>query len=921
MIRNPFAAKTGRRLHTSTARAVTLGSAAVLALGLTASLGLRVGVATGVGEACRPRAHGDAPARLRPAQQRCGARSQRRATAGLAPSRGQLAAQGPRHPGCHLDRPAHRHRPQRRQARRVPHRPERAPSDHELALGYLGNPCRCLRPGRRHIASLQLRRDYVENAGTHHLSFIQHRRHSVSATDQANVTKDGRLVNVVGSPVTQCRPLRGPPVLRQGGPDPSGQGRRPPCHRPHRQQNRRLPRAPSSATATPRRWSTSAPRPAPARVADADLAALAHVHARGRRSSRPGALPAQPRPARQRPRLGQLPRRAEGRHPAARNLTRPGWLPPTRRGWRATSRTSTTTSTTTTWRRPPRRSRPGARRSTSRSRTSTPRSGRPAPPTFQCSWDPEPRTRGGPTASRTRCRSSTSSASSTTTSAPPDRLHPRGGQLRGGRRRRHPGPADDGANTADGLPGRQPHRQRQHGHPAGRHPAADADVPVPRPGRPRPTRSCRPTAATRPTSSTTSTPTACPTGSSSTPTATRRWATSRPARWARPGATGTPWTSWPTQGSSGHRRARRGPGRRLRRHRPGPDPHPAAGLPGRLDVRGAPARRARAPAATPTATSADHRPARGARRRRDLGRDALGPAQRARQQGCRVAGHPGDGAVAGQPVVPRHAQLDPPGRPGHGQGQRTRKIWKVFAKRGMGYFAGSIDGDDTAPVEDFSLPPAAGTPTGSLTGRVRRQRHGRTGGERDRRLRRPRLRLPGRLRGHDRRGRHLHDRRDLRRHLPEGLRRRHGFDRQVRTACPSARARTRRTGAAPRLGGAAGGASVADFNATRLHRSAVVPRRCSTSRRAPAGARSAAQRRRQARAGLRDRRAAAPIDVSEIAIDPTATCGDAGSASTGRYSSRPPPTARTWTRPPGDFTPADRGMQLSAPGRGNHRRG
>ena len=39
MIRNPFAASTGRRLRSSTARAVTLGAAAVLALGLTASLG------------------------------------------------------------------------------------------------------------------------------------------------------------------------------------------------------------------------------------------------------------------------------------------------------------------------------------------------------------------------------------------------------------------------------------------------------------------------------------------------------------------------------------------------------------------------------------------------------------------------------------------------------------------------------------------------------------------------------------------------------------------------------------------------------------------------------------------------------------------------------------------------------------------
>jgi hypothetical protein len=28
----------------------------------------------------------------------------------------------------------------------------------------------------------------------------------------------------------------------------------------------------------------------------------------------------------------------------------------------------------------------------------------------------------------------------------------------------------------------------------------------------------------------------------------------------------------------------------------------------------------------------------------------------------------------------------------------------------MGYFAGSIDGDDTEPVEDFSMPPAAARP-------------------------------------------------------------------------------------------------------------------------------------------------------------------------------------------------------------------
>ncbi len=51
-------------------------------------------------------------------------------------------------------------------------------------------------------------------------------------------------------------------------------------------------------------------------------------------------------------------------------------------------------------------------------------------------------------------------------------------------------------------------------------------------------------------------------------------------------------------------------------------------------------------------------------------------------------------------------------------GHARAKIWKTFAHRGMGFFAGAVDGDDAAPVEDFSLPPAPGTPRGSLTGKV-----------------------------------------------------------------------------------------------------------------------------------------------------------------------------------------------------------
>ncbi|HZM83493.1 MAG TPA: M36 family metallopeptidase [Candidatus Limnocylindrales bacterium] len=51
-------------------------------------------------------------------------------------------------------------------------------------------------------------------------------------------------------------------------------------------------------------------------------------------------------------------------------------------------------------------------------------------------------------------------------------------------------------------------------------------------------------------------------------------------------------------------------------------------------------------------------------------------------------------------------------------GKANKKIWSVFAGRGMGYFAGSVDGDDTAPVESFSPPPPPGTPTGTLSGVV-----------------------------------------------------------------------------------------------------------------------------------------------------------------------------------------------------------
>ncbi|MFI5735047.1 M36 family metallopeptidase [Kribbella sp. NPDC051587] len=46
-----------------------------------------------------------------------------------------------------------------------------------------------------------------------------------------------------------------------------------------------------------------------------------------------------------------------------------------------------------------------------------------------------------------------------------------------------------------------------------------------------------------------------------------------------------------------------------------------------------------------------------------------------------------------------------------GGGKNARAIWSVFANRGMGWFAGILDGGDAYPAEDFHLPPTGATTT------------------------------------------------------------------------------------------------------------------------------------------------------------------------------------------------------------------
>jgi hypothetical protein len=72
-----------------------------------------------------------------------------------------------------------------------------------IALGYVTAKAAAFGLTASDLAGLTLARDYVDILGTHHLSWTQ----SASGIPafgnglQANVTKDGRLINVYGSPV------------------------------------------------------------------------------------------------------------------------------------------------------------------------------------------------------------------------------------------------------------------------------------------------------------------------------------------------------------------------------------------------------------------------------------------------------------------------------------------------------------------------------------------------------------------------------------------------------------------------------------------------------------------------------------------------------------------------------------------------
>jgi extracellular elastinolytic metalloproteinase len=255
-------------------------------------------------------------------------------------------------------------------------------------------------------------------------------------------------------------------------------------------------------------------------------------------------------------------------------------------------------------------------------------------------------------------------------------------------------------------------------------------------------------------------------------------------------------------------------------------------------------------------------------------------------------------------------------------GKKQTAIWEVFAGRGMGWFAASVDGDDTQPVEDFSMPPPANTPRGTLTGIVRDadtgapianavvafggHNSGFAGDYADTTDANGVYTITGIIPG------------TYAKVFARGL----GYDQVVQTVPIASRTQTLNWNLRRDWAALAGGASIVDFNGVDFSDFGCGPAAIfdqsqgsgwSTDTIYPTAG-SLLIEPRWVIVQL-----PVAVDVSDIQINPSNTCGDAGSASTGKYRVEASPDGTTWTEvsvPGAEFGIADRRMHsipLTAP--------
>ncbi|MDX3752686.1 M36 family metallopeptidase [Streptomyces sp. AK08-02] len=247
-------------------------------------------------------------------------------------------------------------------------------------------------------------------------------------------------------------------------------------------------------------------------------------------------------------------------------------------------------------------------------------------------------------------------------------------------------------------------------------------------------------------------------------------------------------------------------------------------------------------------------------------------------------------------------------------GRAHDRIWKVFAHRGMGWFAAALTGDDVRPDEDFSVPPGPNTPVVTLTGKVTDDSSGAPVGGVTVSISGHSSGFPGA----DLSAVSAADGTYAIRNVPEGTYRKvyasgNGYEPQVRTLTVTAGAAdwaVRRDWSA-----SSGGAEVAEFSGVDYSDFGC----------GPAGLidMSANVWGSEANGGTNGTgvdpvhntvRLPQGVDISELRVDPTSGCGDDLTASLGDYRIETSTDGTTWaTAAEGHFGPADTGRENAVP--------
>jgi extracellular elastinolytic metalloproteinase len=242
-------------------------------------------------------------------------------------------------------------------------------------------------------------------------------------------------------------------------------------------------------------------------------------------------------------------------------------------------------------------------------------------------------------------------------------------------------------------------------------------------------------------------------------------------------------------------------------------------------------------------------------------------------------------------------------------GKHITRIWKIFAHRGMGFFAGTSGSFDTSPAENFSTPPGRNAPRGTLSGRVV-----------DRFTHRPIKNALVVVTGHSSGliGTYV-DRTNTRGHYaihrviagryPEVVASAKGY--QIVAKAVRVRAGGARLPFKPRRDWAArnGGASITGFNgpnfAPACGPSFAIDRRQGTGWGSTAGDDVGTPTNVIIPKHITVKLPAA-VTVRSFAVDPTSVCGDAGSASTGEFRIETSASGTAWaTAAHGTFTTDD----------------